>query len=669
LTPGNWVQQPSVFTGGSADDVQADQNGELVDVKQLANWWHQARQAHAENRAEQAIDEDFADGIQWSNDQRQILEQRGQVPLVFNEIKPAINHLIGLERRNKIDFSVLPREESDSEAANVKQQLLKYLSDTSRFPFVRSQAFGDAVRAGQGWLEIGLRADPTNEPLFVRAETWRNVWVDPHSQTNDLSDARFVFRSKILDLDTAIAMFPQHEALLKQESGEFQHLQTDAEFYDTLRTPYQQPEYYPITTGLQSYDARKAVRLVEAWYRKPERVTRISGRFNGLYDAKDPAMTRAVAQGYATLHDSVAQVMYVAFFTAGEHLLYHSQSPYRHNRFPFVPVYAYRRGYDGLPYGVVRNARDAQLDLNKRRSKALFLLSTNKVIADKGAVDDPDAFELDAASPDQVVWIKPGSRMDFQSNAQLADSHVQMGLQDGEYIRQITGVTAENLGLETNAISGKAILAKQTQGTVATADLFDNLRLATQLCGELLLSLVEQFYTEAKVFRITGDQGAPTFVAVNQPTPQGMLNPINESQADFIVAEQDYHETQRRATFDLLMQASSSLPPDVSLNLLDLVFDNSDLPNKQAVVERLRRLNGQADPADPQAPQRESQAAQAKAQQAQEDRQLAVQEQTTKIEKMMAEIQKLLTDAALNQAKAGELYQPGTQYSITSPLR
>lgn len=669
VTSPTWVAQPSVFTGNSAADIQPDQNGEPVDVKALANWWHQARAAHADNRAEQATDEDFSDGIQWSPDQRQILEQRGQVPLTFNEIKPAINYLLGLERRNKVDFAVHPREPGDADAANAKQQLLKYLSDVNRFSFVRSQAFSDAVRAGVGWLEVGVRNDPTEEPIFVRAESWRSVWLDPHSVAPDLGDARYLCRSKILDLDTAIAMFPQHEGLLKQEAGEFQRLQSDAEFYDTFVTPYQPAEFFPLTSVLQGYDARKAVRLIECWYRKPMAVKRITGKFTGLYDSNNAAHQLAVTRGLASLHDAIGMVMHVAFFTQGEQLLFHGKSPYRHNTFPFVPLWAYRRGTDSMPYGAVRNARDAQLDLNKRRSKALFLLSTNKVIIDRQAVEDPEAFEADAASPDQIVWIKPGSRVEFLSNAQLADGHVQMGLQDGEYIRQITGVTAENLGLETNAISGKAILAKQTQGTVATADLFDNLRLATQLAGEILLSLVEQFYNDAKVFRILGDKGAPDFVAINQPDGYGQtLNDITASQADFVVAEQDFHETQRRASFELLMQTATQLPPEVSVQLLDLVIDSSDLPNKATLVERIRRITGQTDPTDPQAAQAAQAEAQAQAQQATQDRQMAVDRQIAELQELYAKTQKLLTDAALSQAKADELNQPGQQYRVTTPL-
>jgi len=67
MTPANgtWTApaQPSIFTGNSASDVQPDQTGELVDVKVLANWWHQSKSAHSNNRAEMAVDEDFADGF------------------------------------------------------------------------------------------------------------------------------------------------------------------------------------------------------------------------------------------------------------------------------------------------------------------------------------------------------------------------------------------------------------------------------------------------------------------------------------------------------------------------------------------------------------------------------------------------------------------------------
>ena len=38
------------------------------------------------------------------------------------------------------------------------------------------------------------------------------------------------------------------------------------------------------------------------------------------------------------------------------------------------------------PYGLIRDLRDPQSDLNHRRNKALFLASTRRVVMDEGAV-------------------------------------------------------------------------------------------------------------------------------------------------------------------------------------------------------------------------------------------------------------------------------------------
>ena len=98
----------------------------------LMNWYLQERDKQAENRFQQAIDEDFYDGLQWSDEDAQELIGRGQAPLVYNQIKPTINWMLGTERRTRIDGKVLPREESDEAGAETKTKLLKHLSGFRR---------------------------------------------------------------------------------------------------------------------------------------------------------------------------------------------------------------------------------------------------------------------------------------------------------------------------------------------------------------------------------------------------------------------------------------------------------------------------------------------------------------------------------------------------------
>ena len=105
--------------------------------RKLMMWYLQERDKQAYNRFQMAIDEDYYDGMQWTDEDAQELAARGQAPLVFNQIKPTINWMLGTERRTRFDGMVLPREEADETGAEVKTKLLKYLSDVNRTPFVR----------------------------------------------------------------------------------------------------------------------------------------------------------------------------------------------------------------------------------------------------------------------------------------------------------------------------------------------------------------------------------------------------------------------------------------------------------------------------------------------------------------------------------------------------
>lgn len=606
------------------DSVESEQL-----LSKLLEWRQQARIAHADNRMEQALDEDFYDGLQWSQEEIDAMEERGQAPLVFNEIKPAIDWIIGTEKRTRVDWKVLPRNKDDSAGAESKTKLLKYVSDINKAAFERSRAFGESSKVGVSWLEDGIRGDESDEPLFSRHESWRNVWYDPMSVSRDLSDARFLFREKWVDLDISEAMFPERKEKLKQASFAADLFsEQDDEFYDSALYYKTDNQGRPVGRRSTVDDAtfsvnnrRERVKLIEMWYRQPcacqvmrvgisplmtpeyrNKLEMMRGR---EVDNNNDDMTQALNDGYASLYDTIKMKIRCAMFVEGA-LLQDMPSPYKHDRFPLTPIWCYRRARDNAPYGVIRNQRDPQTDLNKQRSKAQFILSVNQVLMEKGAVDDKEELREEAAAPDGIIEYKAGKKLEFRKDIRLAEEHIMLQRQDGEYIRSVSGVTGENLGQETNATSGKAINARQLQGAVTTAELFDNLRYAMQIQGENQLSMVEQFYTEPKIIRITGDRGHREYVSLNNPMvdDQGFTNVENDiaaSKADFVIDEQDYRESTRQAMFETMMNMIGNLAqlsPEVALSFLDLVIDMSDIPGKEELVNRIRQITGQTDPDD-----------------------------------------------------------------------
>lgn len=581
-------------------------------LSKLRDWYDQEWQRQAANRFQQALDCDYYDGLQWSEEDAQVLLDRNQAPLVFNEIKPTIDWVIGTERRTRIDFKVLGREKSDNDSAQSKTQLLKYLDDTNKSAFHRSHAFADAVRAGVGWIETGIRGDPTEELLYVRHEDWRCILYDSNDKTRDLSEARYLFRWKWVDQDIAEACFADRIDVVRRAvcDGVSLTAEDDDElFYLGARVtaPGQDfagasvGRFSPIDHSALAWSKRSRVKLIECWYRMPVlRKKFSSGEFMGKrFDSQNPAHIAALQDG-SSVFDKLEMEMRCAIFTTAG-LLWEGPSPFRHDKFPFIPVWCYRRQRDNAPYGAIRQIRDPQDDLNKRQSKALWILSSNRVEMEDGAVDDIEDLRFEMSRPDSIIVRNKGKELSIRRDTELAQEHLTLMDRDANHIRNVAGVTAENLGRQTNADSGKAIVARQEQGSIVTAEIFDNLRYAVQLMGEIELSNIEQFYTMPKVIRVLGERGAAKYHSINtiDPDTGDILNDVTASQADYVVSEQDFKSSLRLAMFESLFDIVGRLAqmnPEVALNLLDLVVEMADLPGRDELVARIRKINGQRDP-------------------------------------------------------------------------
>lgn len=581
----------------------------------LWTWWVETRDLHYDARQRRLRDHEFYDGRQWSAEEEAGIRDRGQEPLVFNLMKLMVDWVVGTERRTRIDWNILPRTDDDVEMAPLKKQLLKYVSDVNKTGWQRSFAVKDMVISGLGWLEDCVVSAKNEEPCTSRYQDWKGMWWDAYSRDMMMRDCRFLFRRKWLDLDYAIAMWPTRESMLRANAATLLdpgiELLEDDSLLPALFAGSRDmlAKSIAVATGR----ARQRVAVWECWYADPQRVSRLESVYgdedalHGVnFDGTNTAHAAAQQNPLYTLTEGVTDVMKLAFFCESG-LLGVMDSPYKHKRFPFTPVWAYRDHLDGMPYGVIRQAIDPQRDYNKRRSKALFLLSVNRKVYEDGAIDKANEDEVldEADRPDGRVRLNKGAlqnkTFEIQSNTDLAAGHVDLMKEDKENILETSGVTRENVGQSSNAISGKAILAKQQQGAVSTAELFDNLRLAVQESGEKQLSNVEQFMSMPKKFRVLGPDGAAKWVAVNQPILDPLSgqvrfeNDITQHSADFIVDQQDYRETVRMAQSETLFELIGNIAqsnPNLAAKLLPMALDLTDMPNKAQMVAIARQESG-----------------------------------------------------------------------------
>ena len=618
----------------------------------------------ADNRQDMAIDADFYDSIQWREEDAKALRDRGQVPLVYNVIASSVNWVLGTEKRGRTDYKVLPRRKDGSKPAERKTQLLKYLNDVNSGAFTRSMAFEEAVKCGVGWMEASVQNEDDGEPVVVRYESWRNMLWDSASTSKDLQDCRFVSRSKWVDLDIAESMFPDRIGILRASAGGNYSYGIDSYGDEAMDSQENDLDGYSSVRNSVYGSRRDRVRLIEMWFKKPIKVMRmVGGDFSGeVYDQDDPSPghLQSIKAGEGVPSVRVMMRMHVAIF-CDTGMLYVDESPYRHNDFPFTPIWCYRRGRDNQPYGMIRSMRDIQEDINKRASKALYILSTNKVIMDEGAVDDLDEFEEEVSRPDAIIVKKQGKELVINAERELAPAHLDLMSRSIAMIQTLSGVTDENMGRSTNATSGLAIGRRQEQGAMTTAGIFDNLRFAVQLHGQKELSLIEQYFTEKKSFRITNMRGTPEYIDINDGLPE---NDIARTKADFIISDQDWRATIRQAQSEelfALLQQLAPVAPQVAIVMLDLIVESMDVSNRDELVKRIRQVTGMRDPdAEEMTPEE---------QQAEMEKQAAAQKQAEIQERgAMAAIAKTESEAQKNISAAQKDAASTQQINVETAL-
>lgn len=625
----------------------------------------------AEERYQMQVDDDYHHHLQWDPRDAQVLMDRNQAPLVFNEGRLSVEWVCGTEKRNRIDYKILPRSPDDEKPAEVATKVIKYTDDVNMARYHRSMAFRQAVVSGLGWLEEGINIDPEQERIYAGSVDWRLVVRDSRSRDPDYNkDGRYLFRKRKLDLDYAIALMPECRELLLNSSADANVDQMEDRWYlgERLTSAHDQDFQSGLPSGMfgergafvgSTYsDAgrRSSVDIIECWYKVPENIKVFNrGRLDGVQvDPANEEHKQALAEDWPC-YSTVKWRMRVMLATLSAPL-WDGPSPFKHQKFDLIPMFGFRRGRDGQPYGLWRGMRDPQSDLNKRMSKALWAASSNRVIADKGAVDDVDEARAEFARPDAWIEKKPQSEIREVENQADISSSLTLADRDREHLRNASGVTNENLGRDTNATSGRAILAKQDQGSTTTAELFDSLRIATQLAGQIRLSNMQQFMTEHKIVRLVGENRPIEWLEINKPDPDTgeYLNDITAAQLDYIVDERDWNASLKQsalAEFVELIKIIAPTSPQAVVNLLDLLCDQFDIANKDEIVSRIRQFNGQRDPSRKPTPDEEAAMEKNQAKAELQD-QIQMETMQAQLAKLQGEVEKIGAEKVLRMVEA-----------------
>ena len=581
-------------------DMQYAKVGESVQIadnkslEKLKDWFK--RSAHTTNEWRRKAREDcgfYTGKDQWSDKDRASLAEKGKPAITINRIKPLMNVLSGYQRLNRYDIDFLPRTNDDMSLATVRKGVTKYIMDTSDYDKEESDVFMDGILTGIGWFEVGYQFDyaKLDGDAFIRRVSPFDIYPDYESRDKYFRDMRYIIRARWVNKSELKKVYPD-----KADQIEAQH-----HVYDINEDETGDRE-------LWYEDATNKIRLCECWYKETTTKHMYVLKDGRVVDTVVPEML-LTGQIDQKIDVPVDMVKMVSFFD--NVLLEEKESPYKHNELPFVPYVAYYLGEDDIPSGVVRDLKDSQREINKRRSQALHILNTSTNsgwLVEEGSLSktQESALKKGATTPGAVIEVGGGALTSGRVQRLQpppAPANVLEAISEAiNELPAISGINESLMGVDiANDVSGRAIELRQKQAITHITTLFDNLRHAKKAIVNLLWGkrgyqgVIPQFYTEEKTYRIIGTGGVNEFVTVNQQqqsvdpvtmqTITTTLNDLSQGEFDIVIAETPATATQRTTQFYTLVDAVSKLgiPGDL---VFDILIDLSDIAQKDEIKKR-----------------------------------------------------------------------------------
>lgn len=590
------------------------------------------------NRDAAMEDARFMVGAQWDEVVRTAREAARKPVLTFNRLPAFVAQIVGNRRLNETSIKVIADNGGTKETAQVREDLIRSIQKISKAEKAYDRALENQVIGGIGNFQLLL--DYTDNDVFLQelrvasipdplSVVWDRMLVDPTGR-----DARHCFVQERLTQD----MFQQRWPWA---------MVADADLDEIYRGDLR-------TNGWYTQDD---VRVV-AWWRMITRRRELAllndGAGGTVADVTDldpdsyldRLMSRPDGTPYLRAVDKPFAQMYLC---SGLDVL---EGPYTLpiDRVPVfrVPGWEVRVGEEVHRWGLLRFLKDPQKLHNYWRSvvaEKLMMTPRAKWLAPDTAVagrekewrnahmsDDPLlVWNADAGTPPAPV---PPAQLE-----QALIAEAQMTTQD---LRDISNLHEASLGMQSNEVSGKAILARQRIGDLGTVIYHDNLNDAISECGRVMNDLLPIVYDTPRTVKILGPDGKDKMQAINGLTADAP--DMTTGKYAVTVTTGPSYQTRRIETAESMMNLINAMPQAVSV-AADLIVEAQDWNGADQIAKRLRKMlpPGILDPED-MTPQ-ERQAAAAGAQQHQAQEQVAMQAGALKM-------QNLQSQTAVNFAKA-----------------
>lgn len=492
-------------------------NAETIGLTRLIEWVDEADQATEDARAMSERCRDYYDSKQLSDAEVKALKKRKQAPVVVNRVKPKMDGLMGMERANKTTAKAYGRTPKHEKAADGATEGIRYVLQDNFYDQIRSAAWDNLLIEGSGGIEVIAEDKGDRVKVKINHIMWDRMIWDPHSRRKDYGDARYRGQVIWLDYDLALDRFPNGKDVL-------------GSMFDSRSSTYDDKPRWLDTK-------RRRVKIVELYY----------------------------------LEDND---WYYSCFTRGGYLSEPVKSAYINEEgetedpYEFASLFVDR---EGNRYGAMLQLLDVQDEINKRRSKALHLMSVRQVRWERGAVEDINQARAELAKPDGVLETTPGMEFEVLKTNDMAQAQFKL-LEEAKLEIDAVSYNSAASGKDQRLMSGIALKNREAAAQTELAPMFDVLKNLDIRVYRKVWNRIKQYWREEMWIRVTDNQDQLRWVGLNAPMPKGEI--ILREAAEKGLGQQEMEQLKQQLAADPSMQEMTKMNEVADLDV-DIVIDDA----------------------------------------------------------------------------------------------
>jgi len=572
--------------------------------RNLSDAWEHDR----DNRVEASEDLNFLAGNQWPETVRRERETEGRPVLTINRLPQFVRQVTNDIRQADVAIRVRPTDGAVSRAEMVRnleaemrsqeqggqapKQKPMLMSDVMdglirdiQYQCSANHAYATAaehqVSCGIGHfrlltdyandysLDQCIKIKPIQRPL--------SVYWDPGAVEIDRSDAEWCIITELMPQSSFDRMYPDAKPV------EVEHFEERSS------------ELYWTTAD--------TVRIAEYWVKTPVKKTVAEDQQGQIIEIEgDEQRQWAEMNGFRVRDIKTKKVE--RYVVSGAEIL-EGPEEWVGSDIPIIPVIGSEIPVDDkvMRHGLIRFARDPQQLYNYARTSAAesmgqaprspWLVTPAMIKPFKDVWDTahkklrpylPYLPDTDApAGP--VRQPPPDIPLAYANEAQIADGDIKASV----------GIYDPQLGERSNEQSGKAILARESQGDTGTFHYSDNLKRALEYAGRQLVEIIPKVYDNERVIRIIGEDESEYYVPINKAVGYDeygepvYVNDLSQGRYDCRVVIGPSYSTKRQEAAESIFQFMQAYPPAAQV-VGDLLAKFMDWPGSDAIADRLRRI-------------------------------------------------------------------------------